>query len=493
MNDQYPASWQLASLADLGMGRTQTITPSDFPTKAFEVWSVPSFPTGSPEILLGKEIGSSKQRVQRGDVLLCKINPRINRVWVVGDKQENEQIASTEWIVFRAPNLVPEYLAYAFRESSFRERLAANVSGVGGSLTRARPSEVAYLDVPIAPANEQRRIVAKLDALFEKSRSIREKLDRLPRLLANLQKSILNSAFRGDLTMEWRANNPNTEPASELLRRIRAERRAKWEADLIAKGKDPKKAKYVEPEPVDAEGLQELPEGWSWVSANQLAWEITVGHVGTMKNLYVDHGIPFLRSKNVRANRIDYNDLIAISEEAHESLSKSRLTPGDLVVVRTGAPGTAAVIPREISIANCSDLVITRLLPSVVPEYIAFFMNSPAGAEQVLSRQVGVAQQHFNVGEMKETLIPLAPLDEQKEIVKILTAATDRVALTRRASSSANMRLERQEQAILRTAFRGELVLQDPNDEPASVLLERIRAQKPESGTKRGRGRKAAA
>lgn len=491
MNDQYPASWQLASLADLGMGRTQSITPSDFPTKVFEVWSVPSFPTGLPEILLGKEIGSSKQRVQRGDVLLCKINPRINRVWVVGNKREYEQIASTEWIVFRAPYLVPEYLAYAFRKSSFRERLAANVSGVGGSLTRARPTDVAYLEVLIAPANEQRRIVAKLDALFEKSRSIREKLDRLPRLLANLQKSILNSAFRGDLTKEWRANNPNVEPASQLLKRIRAERRAKWEADLIAKGKDPKKAKFVEPEPVDAEGLPELPEGWCWASVESISTKVVDG-VHKKPN-YVSEGVPFLTVKDLTAGAgISFENCRYVSQADHQEFIK-RTNPerGDILITKDGTLGVIRAIRTDVEFSIFVSLALVKPVLLEMSDYLELAFLSPILQAQMTGTGSGL--QHIHLTDLRKDLLPLPPLEEQREIVRVLSALISGVETLAGQIRNANARMPSIDSSLLSKAFRGELVPQDPNDEPASVLLERIRAQKPVAGTKRGRGRKAAA
>src|SRR5690606_36379861 len=128
------------------------------------------------------------------------------------------------------------------------------------------------------PLNEQNRIVANIDALTEKSREAREALAEVPELLDKLRQSILAAAFRGDLTREWRAKNPDVEPASVLLERIRQERRKKWEEAQLAKfraeGKLPKddswKKKYVEPQPVDTTDLPDLPERWCWASLEEL-------------------------------------------------------------------------------------------------------------------------------------------------------------------------------------------------------------------------------
>ena len=128
----------------------------------------------------------------------------------------------------------------------------------------------------------------------------------------------------------------------------------------------------------------------------ECAWDLTVGHVGPMKDRYVLEGIPFLRSLNVRPNRVDLKNIVFIDERFNNELTKSRLQPGDLVVVRTGDPGVAAVVPQALKVANCSDLVIGRLVQSLNPHYAAFFMNSEFARQVVRSVQVGVAQQHFN-------------------------------------------------------------------------------------------------
>ncbi len=131
----------------------------------------------------------------------------------------------------------------------------------------------------------------------------------------------------------------------------------------------------------------------------QVCAGITVGHVGSMASRYVESGVPFLRSKNVRPFEVSLEDLVYIDADFHNSLRKSSLRPGDLVVVRTGYPGTAAVIPKTMEEANCSDLVVIHLGPDVDPYYLCLLFNSTFGQSLVGSRLVGTAQKHFNVTE----------------------------------------------------------------------------------------------
>ena len=133
----HPDSWSEITLGEINQYRSKNVQPKDFPEESFELWSVPILPTGKPETLVGAEIGSSKQAVEPSDVLICKINPRINRVWEVGQKSSHRQIASSEWIVVRQPLMEPRYLLRFFQSDQFRAKLCADVTGVGGSLTRA--------------------------------------------------------------------------------------------------------------------------------------------------------------------------------------------------------------------------------------------------------------------------------------------------------------------------------------------------------------------
>ena len=153
-----PDSWEWVRLDEINTYNGKSVHPDKEPTKNFELYSVPIYETRQPEITVGKEIRSNKQTVEPEDVLLCKINPRINRVWKVGNFTQYETIASTEWIVVRQKEIIPEYLRYALMSPYFRKLLQSNVSGVGGSLTRAKPVLVRKYPFPLPPLEEQSRI-----------------------------------------------------------------------------------------------------------------------------------------------------------------------------------------------------------------------------------------------------------------------------------------------------------------------------------------------
>ena len=162
---------------------SESIDPSKTPDTMFEMYSVPIYGTGHPEYLRGDEIGSNKVVVQKNDILLCKINPRINRVWVVADESDYPNIASSEWIVIRSPEYNPSFLAWYFRSPKFKRLMISEVTGIGGSLMRAQPKAVAEYPVPVLSVEKQNEIVGVLDKIYGIIKSRNHQLSALEDLI----------------------------------------------------------------------------------------------------------------------------------------------------------------------------------------------------------------------------------------------------------------------------------------------------------------------
>jgi type I restriction enzyme S subunit len=371
--------------------------------------------------------------------------------------------------------------------------VAANTRGSGmGNLAGVK--ELKEVEFVLPPVNEQRRIVAKIEELFS---DLDAGVAALTRAKANLKRyraAVLKAAVEGKLTAAWRAEHKDVEPASELLNRILADRRRKWELDQLTKfaasGKPPPKnwqARYAEPAAPDTANLPSLPAGWCWASIEQCAEDVTVGHVGPMKDRYVDEGIPFLRSQNVRPLRFDREGLRFIPTDFHDELRKSKLRGGELLVVRSGNIGDACVYPVDEPEANCADLVITRLAHGVSADYAATFVVSPSGQRFVGGKRTGSALSHFNVSAMEDAPFALPPTNEQKEIVAQVAEKLSQIESAEAAIDHGLARAARLRQSILKRAFSGQLVPQDPHDECATALLERVSATRagPASTAKR--------
>lgn len=194
---------------------------------------------------------------------------------------------------------------------------------------------------------------------------------------------------------------------------------------------------------------------WKTVTLGEKAKEITVGFVGPMASEYVEKGIPFLRSQNVIPFSIDYDGIKYISEEFHKKLKKSALTPGDVVIVRTGKPGASVVIPESLPVVNCSDLVIVRCGDKLDPNFVSYYINSITKSH-VDANLVGAVQQHFNVGAAKQILIPDINIDHQRSIASILTSLDNKIDLLHRQNATL--------EAMAETLFRQWFVVEAKED-----------------------------
>jgi len=366
-----------------------------------------------------------------------------------------------------------------------------------------RQSDVANLPFPLAPFNEQTRIVEKLEELLSDLDAGVAELKAAQRKLAQYRQSLLKAAVEGALTADWRNTRAQSgepqETGAALLQRILTERRTRWETSQLAKfaeqGKTPPKgrqAKYKEPEaPVDTVGLM-CPFGWVTTGFEQIAdgspHSLKAGPFGSAlkKEFYVPSGYKIYGQEQVIRGDSSYGDYF-ISVEKFEQLSSCEVKPGDVLVSLVGTTGKVLVLPddAEPGIINPRLLKISVTQNHVDPHFVKVFLESPITRTFFKGESHGGTMEILNLGILKQLPIPLPPIEEQKAIVEALSAQLDELdsqneAITRGLRFSAAQRKN-----ILKAAFAGQLVPQDPNDEPASALLERIRAERVAGGAKR--------
>ena len=372
---------------------------------------------------------------------------------------------------------MPEYVRhYLLASKRYAESEASGTTFLELSGARMRT-----LSVPVAPIAEQKRIVAKVEELTARSRRAKEALDAVPPLLDQLRQSILAAAFRGDLTAAWRAKNPNVDPADKLLARIRAERRSRWEAaevvKMTAKGKRPTderwKGRYDVPLSADPKDLPALPPSWAWARVEELATKVVDGvH---KKPSYVPSGIPFLTVKNLTAGPgLSFDDVNYITPQDHEEYSK-RTDPelGDVLISKDGTLGVTRLVTTERVFSIFVSLALVKPVLHENGPFLELAFQAPIFQERFVSTGSGL--QHIHLGDLRNAVLPVPPLAEQAEMVRQVRIALDRVAAFETAMESASQALPEMEVAVLAKAFRGALVPQDPNDEPATALLERVR------------------
>lgn len=452
-------------------------------------------------ISAAKFAGLTKHEARAGDLVVAALAEPVGRCAEVPEGI-GTAIVKADCVRVRVnPRFDRRYLMHALNSPAGRLRAEAAAHGMGR--LRMNLGDLRNLVVPTAPPTEQRRIVAKLEALQARSRRAKEALDTVPALLEKLRQSILAAAFRGDLTKDWRAQNPNVEPASELLKRIRAERRAKWEgaelAKLKAKGKTPSddkwKAKYKDPEPVDPTGLPALPEGWCVTELGEVVWRLTNGYVGPTRDIYFPSGVPYLLSKHVKRNALRFDRETFISEEFNQRNRKSILRAGDVLLVQTGHVGESAPVPDEHAGHNCHAMIVISPVSSVLDgRYLSLFFEAPPTRLALGAMEKGMTLRHLNCHDVIRlpTLVP--PLEEQREIVARLQQRLADLDLVRDRVVEHSRQLVDLDRSTLAKAFRGELVRQDPSEGSASgeETAQYGRADEVASVPKRGRKLKGA-
>ena len=427
------------------------------------------------------EVRKGYTRFSEGDVLFAKITPCMEngKVAIAKGLTNGSGCGSTEFHVIRPPDAISnEYLAYFLLREEFRKEAQRYMAGTAGQL-RVPPSFLSDTPFPVPPLPEQRHIVAEIEKQFTR---LDESVSALRRTRANLKRyraSVLRAACSGELVPTEaelaRAEGREYEPAGVLLERILVERRARWEAQEKRRGK------YKEPAAPDTSDLPTLPEGWVWATLEQTT-EVQGGIQKQPKRAPTDNAFPFLRVANVLRGELDLNEVHLIQLFPGE-LEKLRLAAGDLLIVEgNGSPaqiGRMAVWNGQIE--NCvhqNHIIRARACPGVDPQFVETFWNSPMGSASVLGVASSTSGLYtLSVSKVGVLPVPLPPLAEQQRIV---AEVERRLSVIQQAAAveASLQRAERLRQSILKRAFAGELVPQDPDDEPASVLLERIRVQR---------------
>ena len=420
------------------------------------------------------DVKSAGSYFAHGDVLYGRLRPYLNKVYMAGF----EGLASGEFIVFQEhPHLDNAYLKYFLNQAEF-VHYATRLNT--GDRPRVDFGQLADYPFPLAPLPEQHRIVAEIEKQFTRLDASIAALKRAEANLKRYRASVLKAACEGRLVPTEaelaRAEGRDYEPADRLLERILSERRARWESQ------EKRGRKYKEPVAPNTSNLPKLPEGWVWAAVGQ-ASEVQGGIQKQPKRAPAANMFPFLRVANVSRGVLDLDEVHQIEVFPGE-LDKLKLVSGDLLIVEgNGSPsqiGRMAIWKGEIE--NCvhqNHIIRARLADRIVPQYVETYWNSPVGSSRVLGVASSTSGLYtLSVSKVSALPIPLPPLAEQHRIVTDVERRLSVIQQTEAAIQANLTRAGRLRQSILKQAFSGRLVPQDPSDEPASVLLERIRAER---------------
>ena len=468
-----PRGWMISTLEQVTSPRGLKVKPTNMPGTSFigmvhiEAHTMKLLGMGQTD-----DIKSAGSYFAQGDVLYGRLRPYLNKVYM----PEFEGLASGEFIVFREhPFLDNAYLKYFLNQiefATYATRLNA------GDRPRVEFGQLADYPFPLPPLPEQHRIVAEIEKQFTR---LDASVGALKRAQANLKRyraSVLKAACEGKLVPTEaelaRSEGRDYDPAELLLERIIIERRAKWESQKKRRGK------YKEPVAPDTSDLPDLPEGWVWASLSSIG-EVRLGRQRSPKRAVGPNMRPYLRAANITWDGLNLTDVKEMDFNPAE-YDTYRLRRGDILLAE--ASGSADEVGKPAvwdgQIDGCcfqNTLIRVRAFPEIIP-YLFHHLLSDARSGALGRAARGVGIHHLGAQRTGVWMVALPPLAEQQRVVADVERRLSVIQQAEAAVEVGLKRVERLRQSILKQAFSGKLVPQDPNDEPASVLLERIRAER---------------
>ncbi len=503
---ELPAGWVRICLDDIAADEPRAITDGPFGSNL----KTEHYQASGPRVIRLQNIGEARfideeahisqehfaslrqHQAKAGDILVAMLGETLPRACLVPPTLGPAIVKADCARVRVNPTLaLGPFVSYALNSDPVRREAAKLIHGVGRP--RLGLTLLRTIQVPLAPLGEQRSVVEAIESHLSRLDETVALLERVQRNLARYRASVLTAAVEGRLVPTEaelaRAEKRDYEPASALLKRILAERRRRWEEATLerlrAHGQTPKgdgwKAKYEEPDVPDTSSLPDLPKGWCWATVDQLSTEVRYG--SSAKCLEeLEGGVPVFRMGNIVNGELRTDSLKYLPRN-HAEFPELLLLPGDLLFNRTNSAelvGKSAVYRGQENAASCASYLIrVRFAEDGLSDYVAAYLNSSHGRRwiaDVVTQQVG--QANVNGTKLRACAIPLAPRVEQSRILSEIERVFSNVAAALDVARRNEKRCSRLRQSILKWAFEGKLVDQDPGDEPASDLLARIRAEK---------------
>lgn len=414
-------------------------------------------------------------RLQVGDILFNEGGDRdkLGRGWVWNDELV-ECIHQNH--VFRArPNLsVVEPKFVSLHGNFFGQQWFTRTGKQTTNLASINKGVLSRFPIPVPPLDEQRRIVAKIEELFSDLDAGVVALQRAKANLKRYRAAVLKAAVEGKLTESWRAEHPNVEPASKLLERILTERRQKWESAQLAKfaaakKQPPKnwKAKYVGPVNPDIEKLWNVPHEWCWTTIDAIAFVTKLAGFEYTKFVKYDPSgdLAVLKAENAGKDGFKKSAYSRVKSESVKNLTRSRLFGGEVLIAFVGNVGQVGLVPNDQEYFLGPNVGLIRVESGLLtPEYLELFLKSPLGVRLSLSFAKAVTQPSLSMTTIRQIPLAIPPLGEQQQTAMETEERLSQIAAAEREINQGLLRAVRLRQSILKQAFEGKLVLQEPAD-----------------------------
>lgn len=473
-----PPSWTECVLGDLiDYGSTRKAEPEEIPLDGW-VLELEDIEKDTSRLLQRatfreRQSKSTKNRFDAGDVLYGKLRPYLNKVILA----EESGHCTTEIVPLKPPaELDGAYLFHWLKHPRFLEYVTSASHGL--SMPRLGTDAGKTAPFVLAPLPEQKRVANKLDDLFSHLDACRAHLEQLPTVLRNFRDSVLAAAASGVLSAKWREEHSEIADGDEVVQRDRAAKR-----ELMNFDRSLAKKKSTTESQIDSAYLFEIPKAWAFTTWGAMSEWITYGFTKPMPHVAV--GVPLITAKDVHAFKLRLEGSEMTSAAAFAALSdKDRPRLGDLLLTKDGTIGRAALVDTELPFCINQSVAVCWLRSTGMDKnYLEIAANAPFTQQFIRDKAKGMAIQHLSITDFAQCPLPVPPLEEQREIVRQVQSLFAQLnALESRYASVCRI-IDQLTPAIRIRAFRGELLPQNPTDEPATELLYRIRAAKGDQPT----------
>jgi len=425
---EVPENWcwtTLGMVSEVVTGNTPSKNKLEYYGGDFPFFKPADLDAGRHTVIASEYLSDEGRSIARiipaGATAVCCIGSIGKSGYLEIDGTTNQQINSV------IPKINPLYLYYFINTNTFINELWEKSSAT--TISIVNKSKMETNKIPLPPLAEQQRIVEQIESLFAKLDEAKEKVENVLQCFEKQQDSIMYEAFSGRLTQTWR----------------------------------------------EFHGI--LKEDWIETTIRNVCNDIKVGIVIKPTQYYTDakSGIPAFRSANVRNCHIEDSEWVYIDKQGHQDNKRSEVREGDVLIVRSGNPGTACVVTKRYDGYNAIDIIIAvpndKLIDS---NYLCYYTNSPVIKNLIKQNKRGVALQHFNVGGYSKLPILLPTIEEQKEIVRLLQEMLEKEVSSQKTLHFVLQQVDLMKKSILAKAFRGELGTNNPNEGSAIELLKSI-------------------
>lgn len=382
--------------------------------------------------------------LQYGDVLVARMPDPLGRAIIFPYKEIKQYVTVVDVAIIRTGDGVyNKWLMYFLNSPEIRKKIGAFQTGT--TRKRISRSNLAQINIPVPPLNEQYRIAEKIEELFSEIENVETSLYDIKKRLDFYWQTTLHYSFSGHLSQEWQVGeiiNSNFESLNSIY---------------------------------------EIPTTWKWEELGKYVDFIGAGSTPKGgRSIYTHNGIPFIRSQNVLYYSLDLNDVVYITDEINEKMSRTQTQINDVLLNITGASiGRCAYIPDNLEQANVNQHVcIIRTKPVLLYKYLSLYLNSPAIQRLIQKWSSGATREALTLSQIRSIPIPICSLEEQEFIVSELESQHTILEHTRIMLEKKISQIQMLKQSVLNKALEGRLVSQNPNDEPASELLQRIKAER---------------